>query len=111
MGILFDQLEPFSKAYMEGVLRIRGIDAPSQEQIDSAAASLSAFVAELDRLPSDAPEQEWLGGHTPGLAAELFAFLFTQFGVAGFGRATDEQLEALEHWRMTGELPGIGASA
>ncbi len=105
MSNLFDQLEPFSRAFMEGVLRIRGIDSPTQEELDAAAATLSAFVDELGWLPSDAVDQEWLNGHTPGLAAELSAFLFTQFGVAQFAQASAQQLDALRHWRMTGELP------
>ena len=106
MGVLFDQLGPFCKAFVEAVLRIRRAAEPSQEDIDSAVGTLSAYVDSIDHLPSDGLQDDsWLARHAAGLGAELFAFVFTQFGIADLRRVTVTQMAALQRWRMTGRLP------
>jgi hypothetical protein len=106
MGLLFDQLEPFGKAFVRAVLRIRRDSEADQESVDAAAATLSAYVDSIDHLPSDGPQDEaWFARYTAGVGAELIAFLFTQFGIADLRLVTERHLAAVQRWRMTGKLP------
>ena len=103
-----EQLDPFDHAFVDAVLRIRGVDEmPTFEQFKDAILVLEAYYSALMKAPSskDPRDEGWLDGHTIESAASQFAFLFNRFDVLYVSQATHEQLAAFTEWWTTGDMP------
>lgn len=106
------ELDPFDHAFVDAVLRLRGIfELPSVDELKSALDELNRYYTALMQAPvsSDPADEPWLRGQSIDAAASRFAFLFTQFGVLYVSQATPRQRAALDAWWETGDLDAVNA--
>jgi hypothetical protein len=93
---------------MDKGLRFRGASIHSQEDIDAAVVALVGYIDAVQGSSTARSESDatWLQEAPHDVAAELAAFLYTQYGLIYRSQASDKQLVAFERWRKTGRLPG-----
>jgi hypothetical protein len=81
---------------MDKGLRFRGASIHSQEDIDAAVVALVGYIDAVQGSSTARSESDatWLQEAPHDVAAELSAFLYTQYGLIYRSQASDKQLVA-----------------